>query len=107
MGTRTLKIIEGRMVRFILFFYSYYKSGLSKRKEEKAAKGLCNRVKAIFDTTLLKDPVFLLFLLCNFFGCMGYYIPYIYLPNMARLKGIGEDRSNLLVSVIGISNTIG
>jgi hypothetical protein len=43
----------------------------------------------------------------NVFGMLGFYVPFVYLPNMAVLQGIPVESANFLLSIIGISNTIG
>jgi predicted MFS family arabinose efflux permease len=41
------------------------------------------------------------------FGMLGFYVPFVYLPNMAAMQGIPVESANFLLSIIGISNTIG
>ena len=43
----------------------------------------------------------------NIFGMLGFYTPFVYLPNLAVLNGVAVEDANFLVSVIGISNTLG
>ena len=40
---------------------------------------------AMMDVTLLKDPVFMLISVSNFFGMMGLYVPFVYLVDSAML----------------------
>jgi predicted MFS family arabinose efflux permease len=40
---------------------------------------------AMMDLTLLKDPVFMLISISNFFGMMGLYVPFVYLVDSATL----------------------
>jgi predicted MFS family arabinose efflux permease len=40
---------------------------------------------AMMDVTLLKDPVFMLISISNFFGMMGLYVPFVYLVDSATL----------------------
>jgi predicted MFS family arabinose efflux permease len=40
---------------------------------------------AMMDVTLLKDPVFMLISISNFFGMMGLYVPFVYLVDSAML----------------------
>ena len=61
----------------------------------------------MMDLTLLKDPVFLIFAISNLFTSIGFNVPFIYMPDRAILWGIGEEQAAFLVSVIGISNTVG
>ena len=37
------------------------------------------------DVSLLKDPVFLLISVSNFFGMMGLYVPFVYLVDAAMI----------------------
>jgi hypothetical protein len=39
----------------------------------------------MMDVTLLKDPVFMLISISNFFGMMGLYVPFVYLVDAATL----------------------
>ncbi|OWF56683.1 monocarboxylate transporter 7-like [Mizuhopecten yessoensis] len=64
-------------------------------------------VRQMLDFSLLKDPIFLLFVVSNFFTSIGFNMPYIYLPDRALEAGISKTDAALLVSVIGIANTIG
>jgi len=45
--------------------------------------------------------------LSNIFGFLALYVPYMYLPNMAAESGISADKASYIISIIGISNTIG
>ena len=56
---------------------------------------------------LLQNNLFLLIGISNVFGMLGFYVPFVYLPNMAALRGIPTEDANFLLSIIGISNTIG
>ena len=83
--------------------------------------------------SLLKDPVFLLIGISNVFGMAGLYVPFVYLVDAAVLdvcylsifsislnyaiswfneyysffKGIESNSASFLLSIIGITNTIG
>jgi MFS family permease len=60
-----------------------------------------------FDLTILASPVFLLFAASNVLSCLGYSAPYVFLPDIGRVQaGLDDDRSALLVSVVGLSNTV-
>ncbi|KAK3095274.1 hypothetical protein FSP39_012542 [Pinctada imbricata] len=64
-------------------------------------------IRQMLDFSLLKDVVFLLFVVSNFFTSIGFNMPYIFLPDRAEEAGIGKQEAAFLVSVIGIANTIG
>ncbi|XP_014484848.1 PREDICTED: monocarboxylate transporter 3 isoform X2 [Dinoponera quadriceps] len=61
----------------------------------------------MMDMSLLKDPVFLLIGISNVFGMAGLYVPFVYLVDAAKLDGIESNSASFLLSIIGITNTIG
>lgn len=70
--------------------------------------GMLVALKEMMNFKLLKDPLFFLIGVSNFFGMMGFYTPFVYLPNMAaQYEDISVDDASFLISVIGISNTLG
>ena len=64
-------------------------------------------MRQMLDFSLLKDVIFLLFVISNFCTSIGFNMPYIYLPDRAHEAGIDKTRAAFLVSVIGIANTVG
>ena len=40
-------------------------------------------------------------------GFLAVYVPYVYLPNMTSSKGIDSESAAFIISLIGVSNTIG
>ena len=64
-------------------------------------------LKEMVNYHILSQPLFLLIAISNIFGMLGFYVPFVYLPNMAAGRGIPIESANFLLSVIGISNTIG
>ena len=57
--------------------------------------------------TVLKNIPFFLVMLANLPAVMGLYIPYSFLPGMAKQRGISETEAALLISLIGFFNTGG
>lgn len=65
-------------------------------------------LKEMVNVKLLFDPIFLLIGISNAIGMIGFYTPFVYLPSMAaQYDGISTEDAAFLVSVIGISNTVG
>ncbi|KAK7869034.1 hypothetical protein R5R35_002982 [Gryllus longicercus] len=62
---------------------------------------------SMMDVSLLKDPVFMLISISNFFGMMGLYVPFVYLVDCAIKAGIDPGMASYLLSAIGITNTVG
>ena len=67
-----------------------------------------NALTTMLNPSLMTDPKFILIGVSNLFGFLGFFVPFLYLPSMASsLDSISPDQASLLVSVIGISNTVG
>ena len=64
-------------------------------------------LKEMMNFKLLADPIFLLVGVSNAVAMIGFYTPFVYLPNMAVATGVSVADASFLVSVIGISNTLG
>lgn len=66
-----------------------------------------NAIGAMMDMSLLKDPVFMMIAISNIFGMAGLYVPFVYLVDAAVLDGIEQNSASFLISIIGITNTVG
>merc|ERR1712071_457565 len=75
--------------------------------QDKLIAGCCDTVTNLLDFSLMKDPVFLLLGFGNILGMLGFYVPYIYIIDAAKLKGISETDAPFLIWIIGIINTVG
>ncbi|XP_066992599.1 monocarboxylate transporter 12 [Anabrus simplex] len=64
-------------------------------------------LREMLDFSLLKDPVFILFTISNFFTSVGFNVPYVYLAVQAETRGIEKDHASYLLAIIGIANTVG
>ncbi len=69
--------------------------------------GNTENLSSMIDFSLMKDPVFQLIAWSHMLVSLGYCIPYIFLPDRAKLLGQSTDQGAFLVSIIGISNTVG
>lgn len=61
----------------------------------------------MIDVSLLKEPAMFLLCISNLFGMLGFYVPFMFLIDMAVAKGHSKANGSLLLSVIGITNTVG
>jgi len=61
----------------------------------------------MMDFSLLLDLVFVLFGVSNLLTSIGFCVPYIYLPDRGIQMGFDTRLSAFLVSIVGISNTVG
>ena len=65
-------------------------------------------LKTMLNPEIMTDPKFALLAVSNFFGFLGFYIPFVYLPSMAEDNAqLQPGQSAFLLSIIGISNTLG
>lgn len=62
----------------------------------------------MLDFSLLKSPSFIILAIGGFFTMMGFYVPFMYLVDRAtNSKMITHQTAVLLISSVGISNTVG
>ncbi|XP_050678925.1 monocarboxylate transporter 4 isoform X3 [Leptidea sinapis] len=84
-------------------------------RQEEYALCPCFRLPASFkaalssmlDTSLLRDPAFMLIGVSNVFGMAGLYVPFVYIVDAAVMNHVDESKASFLLSIIGITNTIG
>ncbi|GFX41956.1 monocarboxylate transporter 12 [Trichonephila clavipes] len=70
-------------------------------------KSMTDTIYEMLDFSLLKNNVFLLICISNIVGMIGFYVPYVYITDSSIMKGVPADQSAFLLSVIGITNTVG
>jgi MFS family permease len=61
----------------------------------------------MFDPTIIRSPLFLVFALSNFLLYFWYDVPYVFSVDQAKGLGISDRKASFLLSVIGIVNTFG
>ncbi|ETN80248.1 transporter, major facilitator family protein [Necator americanus] len=66
-----------------------------------------NAFSEMIDLELLKDSVMMLLCISNLLGMMGFYIPFVFLKDLAHTHGTDPSDSRYLVPIIGVTNTIG
>ncbi|XP_035742954.1 monocarboxylate transporter 12-B-like isoform X1 [Vespa mandarinia] len=64
-------------------------------------------LQEIMDTSLLKNPLFIIFTLSNFCTSIGFNVPYVYLLPQAEERGINKSLASYLLAIIGVANTLG
>jgi len=70
--------------------------------------GMLATLKEMMNFKLLADPLFFMIGISNVFGMIGFYTPFVYLPSMAaQYDNISVEDAAFLVSIIGVSNTLG
>lgn len=71
------------------------------------SKPLKRVMKIMFDPTILKHPLYILFALSSFILYFWYDVPYIFLADRALEYGISDKQASFLISILGIVNTFG
>lgn len=61
----------------------------------------------MMDFSHFKNMPFLLFALSNFLLYTWYDVPYVYIADLATMKGYSEEDASYLISLIGILNMFG
>lgn len=61
----------------------------------------------MMDFSLAKEPVMIILLLSNLFGMLAFYIPFMFITHLAVMRAISLDYAELLLPLIGLSNTLG
>lgn len=82
-------------------------SGSGPLEADEGVKPVLEVLKEMVNLRLMTDPYFSLVLMSNLVAMLGFLVPFMYLPNMANERGVPEDDANFLLSIIGISNTLG
>jgi len=65
------------------------------------------RLIGTLDISLLTSPSFLLLAFSGFLTLAGFFIPFMYIVDRAVLAGIPAENGAYLLSIIGITNTVG
>lgn len=78
--------------------------------EERSCK-LCpesvrRTLATMLDVSLLKSPSFMLLAFSGFFTMMGFFVPFMFIADRATEGGMDKGNALMIVSAIGISNTI-
>uniref|UniRef100_A0AC35U6L3 MFS domain-containing protein n=1 Tax=Rhabditophanes sp. KR3021 TaxID=114890 RepID=A0AC35U6L3_9BILA len=66
-----------------------------------------NAFNEMIDLDLLMNKTMLLLCISNILGMLGFYVPFVFIINLAGERGVPHEQATLLLSVIGITNTVG
>lgn len=90
-----------------LHFLCFIHQEISSRCYECISSDSDENVFSMINCSLLKDPLFILFVLSNFCTCLGFFVPYFCLADKAKMSNLTSEQASYLLSIIGIANTIG
>ncbi|KIH43868.1 hypothetical protein ANCDUO_26120, partial [Ancylostoma duodenale] len=100
-GSRLSRITGGLGVEDDDILDDFYDSGRCKW----IPLAIRNAFSEMIDLELLKDSVMMLLCVSNLLGMMGFYIPFVFLKDLAHTHGTDPSDSRYLVPVIGVTNT--
>ncbi|XP_060078190.1 monocarboxylate transporter 9-like [Ylistrum balloti] len=78
----------------------------SDLKENPRRKTICNIITDLLGCPVLTSPTFILFSGSCFLVSIGFFIPFNFLPIFAHDSKMSASEGALLISLIGISNTV-
>ena len=79
----------------------------SQKKDTSLKQAFVTSIKQSFDFTLLYSPTFLIYVVSCFLCMFGFFTPFTYLPAIADDLGLDKNKGAMLISIIGIANTVG
>ncbi|VDI76009.1 Hypothetical predicted protein [Mytilus galloprovincialis] len=77
-----------------------------KTKESNSCVQFLKSILLSFDFSLLKSPTFVVYGISCFLCMFGFFIPFNFLPDYAKEVGLSSGEQALLISLIGIANTV-
>ncbi|CAI4223734.1 unnamed protein product [Auanema sp. JU1783] len=66
-----------------------------------------NAFNEMIDLEMLKDPVMICLCLSNLLGMMGFYIPILFMKDLALASDVPADLTKYLIPCFGVTNTVG
>ena len=99
--------IQQSVLRSGLSMYSHHSNSLVRRNAERLfcqclPESSRDTLLTMLDLSILKNVAFDLVLLGNVFTMLGFYVPFVFMPNKAESLGYSESRGNFLISIIGL-----
>ena len=77
------------------------------REKSESDNPIMSVLKEMVDFEIMLNPLFVLICISNILGFLAVYVPYVYLPGMTLEKGIDGASTAFIISLIGVSNTVG
>ncbi|XP_023213095.1 uncharacterized protein LOC111615885, partial [Centruroides sculpturatus] len=71
------------------------------------SSAMTDTFRQMLDLSLLTSPTFILLAVSGFLTLAGFFVPFIYIIDRAVLIGISDEDATILLSTIGITNTVG
>ena len=62
---------------------------------------MLSMIKGMMNIELMIKPLFLMIIISCFLSMLGFFVPIMFLPDMATLKGIEASQAGYLISIYG------
>ncbi|XP_059613461.1 monocarboxylate transporter 12 [Phlebotomus argentipes] len=63
--------------------------------------------REMLNFSIMRDAVFILFVVSNFCTSIGFYVPYVFLAPQGEEQGLTKEETSYLLAIIGVANTVG
>ena len=73
----------------------------NKSSFNRSMKAALDTLKTMLDFTLFADPIFVLACIANVLAMFALFLPFIFIVDLAKSKGVEDTTANYLLSVIG------
>nr|CAH0110447.1 unnamed protein product [Daphnia galeata] len=74
---------------------------------KKKSNGCMRAVSSLIQFSLFKSPTFNLLCFASFITFLGFFVPFMFLAARAEQLGADKESASFLLSIIGITNTLG
>lgn len=76
-------------------------------RQEKTPSACMRGLSTLIQFSLFKSATFNLLCFASFITFLGFFVPFMFLAARAELLGADKESASFLLSIIGITNTIG
>lgn len=82
-------------------------AAISNNKKSRLREEFENTLNELTDCAFMRNPIFVLFAASNFLTSIGFDGAFVFVPILAKEKGIDQQSSGSMLSIIGAGNIIG
>ena len=79
----------------------HFQSNFRIQESMKEDQTILSMIKGMMNIELMVKPLFLMIIISSFLGMLGFFVPIIFLTDMATLKGIQYSQATFLISIYG------
>ena len=87
---------------FYLIIFQLFQFYFRVQESMEENQTILSMIKGMINIELMIRPVFLLISISGFLSMLGFFVPLLYLPDMAKgIEGIESSNANFLISIYG------